>query len=598
MDEEAPSIELTAPQYDELMDDEHYLLVVCGGRGSGKTEMDGHHILRRGSVVTDQVYAIGANNYDQLHNAIIPRITDLFDQVGEEYRFERRIPKKWRKEWRRKGIRVPQIRLRNIKLLITRSGIHIWLFTLANNSWRKLKSLEVQFLLCEEAWEPGVPLREFLTYAVGSVRCGLGNRKKNDPDVESECVRRGHRHGIVIKGNVPLHQPDNPIYGLVEEYAAKEAKRLAEGKRPYFRLITSRTQDNPHVGEEYIENLRAALDDETFRQQTSGELHRDQKATSYYTFSERNVHEGLKYDPLAPLYFWFDFNPIPAVAGFGQDMRDTEIPDDVKRIAGAARAPFFGILGELFNDQDRMGTEQVASALLENPMLQGEDTGGRQRCTDCPHAMTEHVKAPPSEWICTRCANRCSGVPATVDQRISKYLHVPPNWRGLVNHRGPIYVYADASGKNDTPALNKRGGFIGILRDAFLANLGDRVHFRIKNANPPISERVLSVVRMLQSANGVRSLYVHPRCVGHIGDFREVVPDPASGHPKKVKTPNAKERMRSTYWKRGHITDGLGYMTDFRWPAIIPKAGVMPTVATPELPPDRLEDADYWPEPE
>lgn len=570
-------IRLLAHQDAELFDFQHALLHHCGGRGSGKSKINWAHFLIRSERAVDQPYGLFASTDLQVET-FIGLITEVVDYLGIEHCYETEAPMEWRLRWARDGVIVPPRRLRNQKFWIWDDGTHIFRCSMINNAYTRAKSLDLMFALIEEATEPGVT-RNAIRTIIGCVRCGLG---KKDASGESECKRRGHLHQTVVKYNVPLHDPGHWIYREVEELKAKETLRLHEGKKPFFRLIESGTRDNPHTGEEYDERLRAAWDAETYEQQTSGKLIRRTSALSYYAFSEHNILSSLTYDARRPLHLWFDFNHRPAVAGWGHDLRLDEVPS----IDHSTRGRYFGIHGELFSGADTMFTEQVAHALLEDPTknLAREEA----RCSDCKvrecsSKMRDHMQTVHG-FLCTRCSwsetvngvmRYCSG--KTVDYEAQRsYLHVPANWRGLINHRSHIYVYGDASGKATHSDSYIKGGNLAILKEVFFANLPDeRVHFRFKESNPPITLRVLAVNRRLRDANGKHQTFVAPWCTAHIDDFREVVPDPKTEHPKK-ETYDEKRRLQSDYWMRTHASDAFGYEEDYRFPAIIPRAGQLP----------------------
>jgi hypothetical protein len=455
-----PFIKLLPHQDAELFDSDHRLLHICGGRGSGKSEVDYLHYFMRSERCVDQPYGLFANTEAQVQT-FVARITEKLDEIGMLHVYETQAPKSWRKRWKREGIAVPHRRLRNLKFWIWEDGTHVFVCSMVGNAYARAKSLDLGFALIEEATEPGVT-KNALTTIIGCVRCGLARREKGE--TESECRRRGHNHQVIVKYNVPLHEPGHFIYRWVEELGAKEAQRKLDGKRPYFRMITSSTKDNPHTGDEYDDTLRAAMDADTYEQQTSGKLVRNVAATSYFSFSEKNVLGSLVYDPTRPLHIWFDFNTTPATAGWGHDLRFDEVPSSELR----SGRHYFGIVGELFSGDDAMVTEQVAHALVEDPTRD-------ERCKDCGDQLADHLETG-SGFLCRLCSYQdgdhfCSGA-AIKYEASRKYIHAPENWRGLFNHRGRIYVYGDATGGASHSDAAATGGSIRVLRDVFSANLG------------------------------------------------------------------------------------------------------------------------------
>jgi hypothetical protein len=570
--ETGPSIDLLPHQDRELahlLDPDsnvtYPLTFICGGRGSGKSETDYLQFFLRSERCVDQPFALFANTDAQLQT-FIAIITEKLDAIGMRHVYETKAPAAWRRRWRREGIRVPPRRLRNLKMWIWEDGTHIFCGTLLNNAYTRAKSLDIQAALIEEATEPGVT-RNAITTILGAVRCGLG-RVVNG---ESECKRRGHLHEVVVKFNVPLLDPSNYIYRYAEEMAAKEMQREAEHKPPFFRMIESGTRDNPHTGEDYDERLRAALDEDTYEEQTKGRLVRNVASLSYSKFSEQNILNTLAYDPKRPLHIWFDFNTTPAVAGWGHDLRTNEVPEIYLRDGH----DYFGVVGELFSGAEPMVTDQVAHALLEDPT-------GDSRCSDCGCQLELHLETG-SGFICKSCSWRskggefCAGRPIEFDRTRKKFLHLRPDdkWRGLIKHRGLIYVYGDATGGATHSDAYDIGGNIKILRDVFGANLGQRVHFRFKQSNPAVRLRVLAMQRALRATNGVRGIFLGDWCTAHVDDFREVVPDPKTGMPKKVGFSQAALKAGG-YCLRTHASDAFGYKVDYRWPAVGKGGGFLP----------------------
>lgn len=577
----SPRIKLLRHQDAELFDRRHFLVFHCGGRGSGKSKINFLHYFIRAGMAVDLAYGLFAATDAQLQT-FIALIIEQLDALGLKYVIETKAPKKWRRRWRRRNITVPPRRHRNLKMLIVENGLHIFFGSLVNNSYARVKSLDLMFALIEEATDPGVTL-DAITTIIGNVRCGLG---------EELCKLRRHDHQVVVKFNVPLNDPGHWVYREHDAQEAKEAERARKKEPPFYRLIESSTRDNPHTGS-YDERLRAAWDLDTYEEQTSGKLRRRTHSLSYHKFDEqKNILGSLRYDRDRDLHIWFDFNHAPGTAGWGHDLRYDEVPEPELR----SGYNYFGIVGELHSGHDTFLTDQVANALLEDPLSRGSFK--EKRCKDCPHHMGEHMEMHDS-WLCKQCGHQtrkgvyCTGAVASIDERSSPlargYIHCAPGikpgemWRGLAKHRGLIYVYGDASGKQTHADSSVEGGSRRILRDLFAANLGERVFFRFREANPAVRLRVLAVNTGLCAGSGVHSIYVHPECVAHLADFREVIPG-KDGDPKKE--PRPKKPTQDTYWQRTHSSDGFGYMWDYRFPARYGASASVPAmVPASELPP-------------
>lgn len=583
-------INLSKWQYDALLrNDAIRWLFLIGGRGSGKSFIEAPRFIRWMKLCTELHWGIFASTEAQLHTILAPFI-EYLEAAKVDYVFETEAPQEWRDQWDRDGIKYPAKRLRNHKILILKNGAHFVVGSLVNNAHTRFKSIEFNAIYIGEGTEPGVTL-DALTTLWGACRCGKASKGH---DGVWRCREPGHLHQLVLGGNVPLNDPGHWIYKKDRELRAKELKRAAEGRPPFYRRIKSASRDNPRTGEDFIDGLAAALDEETFRQQTTGDLEINVAALTYHAFSDLNILDSLRYDPRRALHIWFDFNSTPAVAGWGHDLRYDEIPTLYRQHWGTSA--FFGVVGELFSGNETMQTDQVAHALLEDPTRDS-------RCSDCPHELERHMDVPGG-FLCTVCGFKkgdrfCSGVPMQYDSHSKgdesrrKFLHLDPEskWRGLIAHRGDVYVYGDATGKATHSDGYMKGGNIQILRDVFGQNLGERVHFRFKTSNPAESLRVLAMNRALKATNGVRGIFLGSWCTAHVDDFREVIPDPKkNGQIKKIQYDATKP-----YSLRTHATDGLGYKVDYRWPALNKDGGFMPMMVETDLAGTPLDTS--WPNP-
>jgi hypothetical protein len=585
-------------QYEALVRCDHYkILNLIGGRGSGKSFIEGPRVIRWMKLSTELYWGIfGAT--DMVLNTIMAPVTDLLTVMGLEWWYEKQPPPGLRTSWALQGIRVPPPRLRQHKILVVENGLHVVTGSLVNGAYTRFKSIEFNRIYIGESTEPGVTKNAILTL-LGASRCGKAT--KGDDGVW-RCREQGHIHGLDMAGNVPLNDPSHFIYRFDEQLRKREAKRLEEGKPPFYRLINSATKDNPHTGADYDEMLQSAMDEQTYIQQTSGKLTRNVSALTYYAFSDQNITDKLVYDPKRPLHIWFDFNNAPATAGWGHDLRLDEVPEIDRREGGPYH--YFGINGELFSGTNAMQTEQVAYALLEDRKY--ADATKDARCLDCRCPMKEHMELTGSGHMCRMCMHRtsldpkrfCSGevfrdVTADDQPPAARFIHAHPNWRGLLNHRADIFVYGDASGKATHADASVVGGSRRILKLIFEEALGERVHFRFKESNPNITHRLAAVNRGFMSGTKVRSVFIAPHCTAHIADFREVVPDPKTNEPMKISMPKGLSDP-DHYSMRTHSSDGFGYHLDYRFPFRPPKADEMPWVNDAS---DTGPFATDWPRP-
>lgn len=572
-DEDAPlDVGLLPWQYDALLNyDAYRWLNIVGGRGAGKSFLDVPQVFRWAEMCTELPIALMAATDTDLQTMMAP-IRRAVDDLRIPWVYESQAPEEWRISWDQQGIKYPATRLRQGKFWIWETGAHFYTGSIINNAYTRAKGIDFNVIKIAEFTEPGVTLKAILTLYAG-LRCGKATR---GADGTWQCHEPGHLHLLVTSGNVPLDEPGHWVYKKDEQLRRQEADRKAQKKAPFYHLIEVPTRANPMTGEMYDDGLRAMYDADTYAEQTSGILKRNVSMLVYRKFSDRNIWDGPKYDPKKPIHLWFDWNAAPAVAGMGHDLlRESEVPEREWRKG----RKYFGVFGELFSGNDPMTTDQVAEALL----VDGPRGGA---CIDCHHDLGKHVEMH-NGFLCSVCAwprpgvtptQHCSGLvlPSPLARAAhDKYLRVPPNWRGLMKHRGMIHVYGDANDGRGN-AASVMGGSIKILRDIFGEHLGERVQFHIPAANPPVKHRLLAVNRGFLDGHDVASVFFHSRCDAHITDFREVVPD-EDGMPLKThKSPSRRKTMADDYAQRTHISDAWGYHWAYRNPYIRPNSGGLP----------------------
>lgn len=570
---EAIDVELLPHQFEAVFNCDRYRwLFEIGGRGSGKTFKDKVRAVRWAELSTELAWGIFGATEEMLQSALAP-IRDTIEEMGIDHVYTSRVPLEWQEQWDRDGIKYPAQRLRSKKFWVWETGAHFFTGSIVNNAYTRAKGIDFNAILIVEGTEPGVDLNA-ITTLYGGCRCGSAVRGE---DGVWQCIDPSHLHQLVLEGNVPLSNPSHWIYKLNERMQRAEEKRALAGEPPFYRLITSSTQDNPMTGRGYVDGLRAAMDPVTFIEQTSGNLTRNRARLSYHQFSELNILDSLVYDPRRPLYMWFDWNATPAVAGWGHDLQWDEVPEPERK----AGHHYFGIIGELFSDEDPLHTDQVAEALLVDPVRNGA-------CVHCHHDLEKHMETVRG-YLCRMCAWRvpnvdppmhCSGKvlePTLSESARRGYINAPSNWRGLLHHRGMIHIYGDVNDGGGN-ASSVAGGSIKILRDMLGESkaLQNRVEFHFPKVNPKIKHRVLAVNRGFCGADGVREVFVGSWCEAHITDFRDVVPDPTTGEPLKVSKSPSQRKQGNDYWKRTDISDAWGYHWSHRFPFTLPTSDGVP----------------------
>jgi hypothetical protein len=109
-------------------------------------------------------------------------------------------------------------------------------------------------------------------------------------------------------------------------------------------------------------------------------------------------------------------------------------------------------------------------------------------------------------------------------------------------HKGGWFFFGDASGRARHSSAND-SDYLQIYNDT---RFGEKV-IRYPKANPAIKDRYSAVNAMLSNADGLRRMFINPRCKNLIRDIQQRSFKPGTTDPDNS-DPEA-----------GHITDALGY---------------------------------------
>jgi hypothetical protein len=224
---------------------------------------------------------------------------------------------------------------------------------------------------------------------------------------------------------------------------------------------------------------------------------------AYYPF-DRSTHTAqLPYNPRAPLIFCFDFNVEPGTAAVCQEMT---LPGQFER--------------------DPQGI------LLLNRPITGTGVIGEV-------------------WI-----PRNSNTPAVCRKLIEVWG----------KHEGPVRCYGDASG-GARGSAKVQGSDWDLIKAELRPTFGDRLSFKVPNANPPERSRVNAVNTRLQAGDGVIRLMVDPSKAPHVVKDLEGVTTLKGGSGELDKKADA---------QLTHISDGLGYYVVTEFPIVSRNATVTP----------------------
>lgn len=200
-----------------------------------------------------------------------------------------------------------------------------------------------------------------------------------------------------------------------------------------------------------VEAARRQLDELVFQQEYEASFV-NFEGRCYYPFLESTHCKPLKYDPLKPLIFCFDFNIEPGTASVCQEQT---LPGEYERSAGGAM-------------------------LLDKPIT---GTG-----------VIGEVHIP-----------RNSNTPAVCDRLIK-------DWGA---HKGKVSCYGDATGGADGSA-KVQGSDWDLIKGKMRSHFKDRVYFEVPSANPRERVRVNAMNTRLRAGNKVIRMMVDPARAPHM----------------------------------------------------------------------------------
>lgn len=498
-------LKLHAHQAKAAFNRDHDLIIQIGGIRSGKTVTDALWMADRSAWDTSQMHALFANTANQLDQNILREVYRWLDKWGIAHDRHRQPPPEWVERWRDEGIETPSAPDRYTNVLVLETGLHVYTGTLHNQSYRQVKGAEWGSLVVEEVCHgASQDAVEFLFDRVG---CGTG------PDF---CLRN-HAHQKWLKGN----PPDDDHHWMFNFLAQleKNSGEVFDGEppepsedSPYPLLsagvgdvifISSSTYDNQvNLAHRFIEKNANVLDADSAKRRLGGLMIRARRGRAYNAFTREN-ERPVAYDPDRTLYVFLDFNVNPSVAGFAHPLRAGEYPEGHEQ-PGVSHV---GVFGEFFHIGG-MDAYSLASSIVRGD--RGSDG------------------------------------------------HFPSNWGGLKEHRAQVITFGDAtanakhmSGANSWQIIDEV--FRGALRDVRTGSM--RYTRDLPQANPLVQFRVRSVNAKFESATGIRSAWVDPRCENLIMDFNICAWNKDGTDLQKWG-----ERGGSKYWLRTHLSDGFGYM--------------------------------------
>lgn len=146
---------------------------------------------------------------------------------------------------------------------------------------------------------------------------------------------------------------------------------------------------------------------------------------------------------------------------------------------------------------------------------------------------------------------------STVDQTCDAILERWPTWTP------GVFIYGDATGRNRS-VTNLKGNY-GIILER-LKPMG-RLELKVPTANPPVTDRLSSVNRLLKNALGVTRLYVAKTGPGRLCPNRELV----KSLQKTQRKPGTDDIWKKPGETISHAADALGYLIHHEWPVQKPR---------------------------
>ncbi len=287
-------------------------------------------------------------------------------------------------------------------------------------------------------------------------------------------------------------------------------RRFVEANYKDYGLVRATPRENIYLPGDFYDQLRHAYPERFYEQEVMGEYLNVFSGQAYYAFDQANVISEIKYNPQHPLWWAMDFNINPNCS----------------------------LIGQTINGKIRV---------LEELVLPNTHTPG----------ACEEFLARTEKWCKAQVP---VGVPPDAEgyeEILARLTPAPLN----------LYVYGDASARNASTAASRTDW--QLVRD-FLARFPDRfkAHFRVRDSNPLVKDRVNCLNAMLCNHARERQLFVDSKCKELQRDLREVVfnVDP---HGNILSDLSKSDPLRT------HLSDALGYYVAMEFP-MRRKAGERP----------------------
>jgi len=265
------------PWQGDLLEAEEEIVAAVGGIGSGKTYGGALYTVDKMAFEADTgtIGAVLANTYEQLSQATLPKLWEVFATLGMEYGTDyvqnEAPPRNWR------GFKSRFKKHHNVV------SVRCWgqFITRSLEKYNAIRGVELGWFWWDEARDSK---EEAFKVVLGRLRCPKAHK----------------REGRITTS-------PNGFDWLYEAFV-ENAEVFGEGKR---RMIHMRTRDNIFLDEEFFELLEKSYDPLFAKQELDGEFVALTEGRVYRNF-QRKIHVRKRnYNPELDLYVTADWNRNP-----------------------------------------------------------------------------------------------------------------------------------------------------------------------------------------------------------------------------------------------------------------------------------------------
>jgi hypothetical protein len=287
-------------------------LAGIGGIGAGKTYalMRAAVMMCRAEAGTGTIGAICANTYQQLQQAVLPKLWSFFEEIGllpeRDWVYNERPPRGW----------LFPSRFKEHSRVIT---IRRWgqILTRSMDNPDSIRGVDLGWVALDEARDCSY---EAFLVLVGRLRCPRARRRL----FRLTTTPNGYDWIYEFFVGSDLTSASGPSREATSTSTIEESVRAAtvSPASAQRRIIRAKTTDNLALPPEYIERLRTTYDDAMYRQEVLGEFVAIARGQVYRAF-DRTIHVVADPVPVngSEWAVCYDFNRSPFSVALAQEDR-------------------------------------------------------------------------------------------------------------------------------------------------------------------------------------------------------------------------------------------------------------------------------------